>query len=184
MENEFHQIIKSDKMFTLNKRTDGNERFHLLPVANNDYIVGRFAIFNWNFTSGHQLFSQAVEKYIKLILSINNRSWPKGSKGHNHRLLLEENKDINLFYKIINNKAYMELIDELISEKFIGTRYGENYLSVKLPLLINTMDSLVYEILSSIKNYVIKITVHKDYKFIFLKDNLSFNERHLSEVKL
>ncbi len=67
-----HQIYNSDKMFTLNKRTDENEIYHLLPVAINDYVTARFALFNRAYTSVHQFISQSIEKFIKLFLKIDN----------------------------------------------------------------------------------------------------------------
>ncbi len=178
-----HQIHNSDKMFTLNKRTDGNETYHLLPVAINDYVTARFALFNWAHTSAHQLISQSIEKFIKLFLKIHKGNFPH---SHNHRELLEKNEDIDLFKKILANSNYMELLDELIDEKFIETRYGENYISAKFPILLDTLDSLVRDFLAEIPHgpKFHKIGVHERYKDIFLRDNKFFNESEIHTIKL
>lgn len=178
-----HQIHNSDKMFTLNKRTDGNEAYHLLPVAISDYVTARFALFNWGHTSAHQLISQSIEKFIKLFLKIYKGDFPK---THNHRELLENNQDIKLFKKILTNSRYMELLDELVNEKFINTRYGKNYISAEFPTILDTLDSMVKDFLSEIPDgpKFHKIEVHENYKDIFLKDNKFFNEEEITIIKL
>ena len=168
-------------MFNLSKRTDGNEKYHLLPVANADYVVARFAVFNCNFTTAHSLISQAIEKYIKLIITCYDQEY---KWVHKHRQLLEEHRNIPFFRSILKNQDYMELIDEIDHDKFIATRYGENYLSAEFPKLIDTLDSLVRDFHEALPNGPKKITVHEDYKDIFLRGNKSWNEADLKKIQL
>lgn len=179
----FHQIIKSDKMITLNRRTDGNVEYHLLPVACSDYVAARFAIQSWLYTSAHQLVSQCVEKFIKQILQVNKGGYPK---KHQHIELLEENRDIPLFDEILRNENYMELIGVLCHEDFIATRYGENYLSFQFPQVIETLDSLVYDFLCAIPHgpKTKKVRVPEEFKDIVLRGNKKFDEGSISIIKL
>lgn len=193
-------------MFTLRKATGGNKKYNLLRVAISDYVVARFALSDWNFATAHQLISQSIEKFIKLILTINDRGPKKPSRnllirifncifniprstntwGHNHKKLLRQNRDIELFERILNDPNYMELINELGHKKFIATRYGEYYLKAEYPILLDTLDGLVKDFLYAIPHgpKTKKITVHERHKEVFLKNNKFFKEEDITIIKL
>lgn len=179
----YHQIINSDKMITLNKRTDGNESYHLLPPACSDYVAARFACLAWALTSAHQLISQCIEKFIKLTIQLDKGSYPK---THDHIKLLNDHQHIPIFKDALENDDYMELIQTLCHKDFIATRYGENYLSFQMPRVINTLDSIVYDFLFAIPHgpKTKKIRIHERFKTIVLTGNKKFDEQSISIIKL
>lgn len=120
-----------------------------LRWADNDYIAARLLLEKDLITQGVILANTAIEKYLKSLLVLLGKEWPKGSKGHN------TNKLFNLVSRDIKgislNKEFINLLHKAYKLRYPDTlKPGYNIVLSKYKILVE-LDYSVFEIRKGFK---------------------------------
>lgn len=153
----------------------------LFGNADGFYITARYGLQHGFTVAGCCNANQAIELYIKAILSLDY-IYPE--KIHDVVKLLDKYKDKdNYFAELLKTSELKKFLKEL-SDAYVKFKYGEEGASSKSKEIIEILDRMAFDLrniyFKKMGSPSTKIYVPKDARCDFLKDNQPFNETHLT----
>ncbi|MEX0616629.1 MAG: HEPN domain-containing protein [Candidatus Woykebacteria bacterium] len=156
----------------------------LFGNADGYYISARYSLQCGWIAVGCSNAHQAIELYIKAILKLNYQQ----KHGHDLVKLLKKYKSGEKYFtKLLQNKEYTELLQEL-SKAYLAFRYGEAGANSNSAKIIRILDEIAFNLrniyLGNIKSPSTKLYIPNHARLEFLKENEFFKKTDLTNNPL